>query len=236
MLSARDGLSRLRLQAGGETGPEAEERWDVEAQKERSEAASKISALVTAEGYLLSAGLKKVVSEAEPFVVEDTCSISDLPSIARTTGVEVVFVAVLNEEPQRVKTVLQQLPEEVVTVCLLPPIGYRVNSSVLEEEAKVRCVPITSAPEEIAPTILQHCHGRGAPRAVSENRRRGDDCLTNREREVLANLSWGKSNRAMAGDLFVTEETIKAHLSSIYSKLGVRKRTEAITAYLQNAA
>jgi DNA-binding NarL/FixJ family response regulator len=57
--------------------------------------------------------------------------------------------------------------------------------------------------------------------------------LTPREGEVLALLTGGKTNRAISNDLHLTERTIKAHLSSIYRKLGVSNRTEAALLGLQ---
>ncbi|MDA3005084.1 MAG: response regulator transcription factor, partial [Actinomycetota bacterium] len=51
--------------------------------------------------------------------------------------------------------------------------------------------------------------------------------LTAREREVLALASRGMSNVQIADSLFVTEQTVKFHLSNIYRKLGVHNRTEA---------
>ena len=56
--------------------------------------------------------------------------------------------------------------------------------------------------------------------------------LTEREREVLQLIAAGRSNREIAGELFVAEGTIKAHVHNIYGKLMVRSRTEAI-AYAQ---
>ncbi len=52
--------------------------------------------------------------------------------------------------------------------------------------------------------------------------------LSEREREVLALLATGRTNREIAGDLFVTVGTVKSHTSNIYGKLGSRNRAEAI--------
>lgn len=52
--------------------------------------------------------------------------------------------------------------------------------------------------------------------------------LSYRESEVLALLSQGLRNRAIAKALYVGEETVKSHLKSIYRKLGVSSRGEAI--------
>ncbi|RHW36596.1 DNA-binding response regulator [Lysinibacillus yapensis] len=51
--------------------------------------------------------------------------------------------------------------------------------------------------------------------------------LTPRERDVLAELTKGKSNREIASSLFVTEKTVKTHISNIFAKLEVQDRTQA---------
>ncbi len=55
----------------------------------------------------------------------------------------------------------------------------------------------------------------------------GIDALTRREREVLAELAKGQSNREIARALHVSEKTVKAHVSAILAKLGVQDRTQA---------
>ncbi len=57
--------------------------------------------------------------------------------------------------------------------------------------------------------------------------------LTRRELEVLACLSSGKTNREIAQALFIATGTVKNHLRSIYSKLGVSNRTEAAMVTLE---
>jgi DNA-binding NarL/FixJ family response regulator len=51
--------------------------------------------------------------------------------------------------------------------------------------------------------------------------------LTPREREVLAGLGRGLSNRQLAAELFVSEKTVKTHVSSVLAKLRLADRTQA---------
>ncbi|MGD0066557.1 MAG: response regulator transcription factor [Streptosporangiaceae bacterium] len=74
------------------------------------------------------------------------------------------------------------------------------------------------APE--AARTLMRVAGPGNPGA-------GLDALTTREREVLAQLATGRSNREIARALRVSEKTVKAHVSSVLAKLGVADRTQA---------
>ncbi|GEL76927.1 response regulator transcription factor [Tenuibacillus multivorans] len=62
--------------------------------------------------------------------------------------------------------------------------------------------------------------------AKSEEEKRLDE-LTNRELDVLQEIMNGKSNKAIAQSLFVTEKTVKTHISNILSKLEVQDRTQA---------
>ena len=65
--------------------------------------------------------------------------------------------------------------------------------------------------------------------ALPESRSAGGEewDLTDREREVLALLARGRTNAAMARELFVSVNTVKTHLKNIFVKLDVRTRTEA---------
>jgi len=73
------------------------------------------------------------------------------------------------------------------------------------------------------------------PAAVAEKLadRMGGPALTAREIEVLKRIVAGRSNKEIAQDLIISEATVKTHINSILSKLGVTDRTQAATSALQ---
>jgi two-component system, NarL family, response regulator len=60
-----------------------------------------------------------------------------------------------------------------------------------------------------------------------------DDALSEREIEVLSLIAEGNSNKLVADQLAISEDTVKGHVKSILSKLGVNDRTHAVTAALK---
>ncbi|MGW2820703.1 response regulator [Streptomyces sp. NPDC001443] len=71
-----------------------------------------------------------------------------------------------------------------------------------------------------------------ASRLVNAVRAPGAEPLSAREREVLALVARGTPNREIARELFISEATVKTHLTHLYAKLGVKDRAAAVaTAY-----
>ncbi len=81
-------------------------------------------------------------------------------------------------------------------------------------------------------------HPRVANRLVREltrNEKKEDEVkLTKREKDVLTLLVKGHSNKDMADALFISEKTVKNHLTSIFRKLNVKDRTQAAVYALRN--
>ena len=69
--------------------------------------------------------------------------------------------------------------------------------------------------------------------AVEMAEHHADDALTEREIEVLRQVAAGNANKAVASNLSLSEETVKAHMKNILSKLGANDRTHAVTIALK---
>ncbi|WP_020573265.1 response regulator [Actinopolymorpha alba] len=81
------------------------------------------------------------------------------------------------------------------------------------------------APAVTRRLIERHIGGRGDPLPRTEVELR---VLTEREREVLELIARGLSNAEIAGRLFLTEGTVKGHVSRILAKLELRDRVQAV--------
>jgi DNA-binding NarL/FixJ family response regulator len=91
-------------------------------------------------------------------------------------------------------------------------------------------------PKDIADTI-RHVHAgkKHIPAVVAEHlaEHLGDETLTDRELQVLRLVMGGNRNREIADRLFISEETVKAHVKHSMEKLGAMDRTQAVTIALR---
>jgi DNA-binding NarL/FixJ family response regulator len=87
---------------------------------------------------------------------------------------------------------------------------------------------VASGDALLAPSVTRRVIEQFARRPVEPAVRARVESLTQREREVLVLLARGMSNSELAAELFVTEGTIKTHLSSMLAKLGLRDRVQAV--------
>jgi len=127
-------------------------------------------------------------------------------------------------EPRYAMRLLEEHPERV---------GYLLKERVFDVANLIDALRRLADGETVVdPTIIA--------RLFTRKRLAGPlDKLTEREREVLALVAEGLSNRAIATRLFVTERTIEAHVKQIFLKLGLNthpgshRRVLAVLAYLR---
>jgi DNA-binding NarL/FixJ family response regulator len=96
-------------------------------------------------------------------------------------------------------------------------------------EQLVDAVRVVAAGEALlAPSVTRRIIEQFARKPVEPGVQERVASLTQREREVLVLLAGGKSNSELAAALFVTEGTVKTHVSSLLAKLGLRDRVQAV--------
>jgi DNA-binding NarL/FixJ family response regulator len=94
----------------------------------------------------------------------------------------------------------------------------------------------TMPPQEMAEVIRRvHAGRKYIPPEVAVHlaEHLEDEPLTNRELEVLRLVMAGNHNRAIANCLFISEETVKAHVKHVFEKLDAADRTQAVTIALR---
>jgi len=99
--------------------------------------------------------------------------------------------------------------------------GYLLKDTTKEE--LVAAVRQVNQGERYLP---QNIASRLADRLIRPN-------LTPREFDVLRLVSRGRTNKEMASAMFISEETVKSHMKSLFQKLGVHDRAEAVSVSLQ---
>jgi DNA-binding NarL/FixJ family response regulator len=164
---------------------------------------------------------------------------------------------------EAVRVILEQRPDVVLLDLRLPGLsGVEVMRQVRPQAPEVRFLILTTYDTEsyIAPALAAGARGYllkdatldelmqglrsvvqgrpalepGVAARLLDRMVDGDvGDLSERELEVLRLLAAGASNKAVAQRLILSENTVKAHVSHIFTKLGVQSRTEAVTVALQ---
>jgi DNA-binding NarL/FixJ family response regulator len=105
--------------------------------------------------------------------------------------------------------------------------GFLLKNAPPEE--LIHAVRVVAAGDALlAPSVTRRIIEQFARRPVEADVRARLESLTQREREVLVMLARGNSNAELAAELFVTEGTVKTHVSSLLAKLGLRDRVQAV--------
>jgi NarL family two-component system response regulator YdfI len=106
--------------------------------------------------------------------------------------------------------------------------GYLLKDTgrkVLFEAIRAAARGESLLPQAVLEKVVAHL---AEPRPAKTGR------LSEREGEVLALMARGAANKEIAARLHITERTVKAHVTSIFNKLGVNSRTEAVAVALRS--
>lgn len=130
----------------------------------------------------------------------------------RLENIPVIMITALNEEQKEISGLKFGADDYVVKPFILPNLLARIEALLRRS---------TWQKEKVSNVVLKFVQeGEIEP-------------LTAREKEILKMVSQGASNNDIAQKLFVREVTVKTHLNSIFKKLKVKNRTQAVLLAMQ---
>jgi DNA-binding NarL/FixJ family response regulator len=120
-------------------------------------------------------------------------------------------------------------PDEYVYRALRAGASGFVLKDIPPEQLVTAVRTVAEGGALLAPSITRRLIGRFATRLTVDTAvARRLDRLTEREREIMALVARGSSNAEIAGELVIGAATVKSHVSSILTKLGLRDRAQIV--------
>jgi DNA-binding NarL/FixJ family response regulator len=108
--------------------------------------------------------------------------------------------------------------------------GYMLKDSSPEDLDQAIRVAMAGGGNVLSARAIRSLFESSSTSEMEKDQHARPESLTQRETDILALLSEGKSNREIARALFLSEKTVKAHLAAVFRKLGVANRTQAAMA------
>jgi DNA-binding NarL/FixJ family response regulator len=192
----------------------------------------KIRVAILAPHLALRVGLRTLISASDELdVIAETSETVELAEILIQGEAYLdSLAALLAPESQLALLWISDDPKAVHVVRGLPLRAWGLLSTEASAEELIAAISAVYQGLVVAPISLLEPLWIEAPQAAPEDL---VDQLTPREAETLQLLAQGLANKQIALELEISEHTVKFHVSSIYAKLGVTNRMEAVRSGLQ---
>jgi NarL family two-component system response regulator LiaR len=191
-----------------------------------------VKLLIADDHRLMLEGIRLALADAPDMeIVAETSSGSQVVPLVRQTSADVVLLDLRmpGMDGLRCLESLRQRHPEVKTIVLSGNDDPDVIEAAFQRGAAAFILKRID-PADLAPVIRQAIDGNVFYRV--ESRPAAPDTaasgLTSREADILKALAEGLSNKQIARQFWLSEQTIKFHLTNIYRKLDVGSRTEAV--------
>jgi DNA-binding NarL/FixJ family response regulator len=188
-----------------------------------------IRVAVLAPALALRIGLREVMGGLPDVeVVAESGLPQGLPAADVWVLTSADFIGEMDQEKAQPLLLLTDDPDEVARLSGLPVWGI-LPLDASAEELSAALHALAEGLWVGAPALVQSLLERH-PLPMLEHGEQVVNRLTERERQVLQLTAQGLPNKQIASELEISENTVKFHLSSLYAKLGVTSRTEAVRA------
>ena len=196
-----------------------------------------IEVLLVEDHPVVRAGLEELLSETEDIeVVGAACNGAEALELAAALEPDVVLMDISMPILDGIEATRQLRAFDMeARVLILTSFSDQEGILAALDAGASGYMLKDAEPDELFSGIRAAAAGESplAPAAVSallQARQAGDDPdeLTEREREVLALVAQGLSNKQVARRLEITEKTVKTHLTNIYRRIDVVSRVEAV--------
>ncbi|WP_034332681.1 response regulator transcription factor [Bacillus sp. J37] len=168
----------------------------------------------------------KLVSELNPDVVLMDLSMPEMDGVMATQ--------IIRETNTTVKIIILTSygdQDHVIPALRAGASGYQLKD--IEPDDLVQTIrDVLQGQSKLHPKVTSHVMAHLSTPMIQPQTKLDD--LTKREKEVLNELAKGKSNKEIASALFITEKTVKTHISNILSKLQLSDRTQAAIYAVKN--
>jgi DNA-binding NarL/FixJ family response regulator len=193
-------------------------------------------AIVGGAGALATEALAWMLTKSGNRVIGAYASCEELESLSRAGELNLQAAIVYTDDPEagpEAVAEIKRMHPELKIVLLCEVATPAVVRCAIDEQAEG--VVLTSDTIEEMILALRHVlEGRAVMpvgwQAASLQEDLALAALSEREREVLDLLAGGMSNKEIATRLMISSNTVKFHLRTIYAKLGVRNRVQAVQA------
>ncbi len=203
-----------------------------------SNAAQQIRVLIVDDHPLLREGVMAVLAnEADVRVVAEASNGREAVEAFRTLRPDIVLMDIQMPEMNGIDAIAEIRSEAPnARIVVLTTYKGDVNALRALRAGAVGYLLKGQLRTELVQTIRAvHAGGRRIPAEIAADlaAHLGEDSLSEREIQVLRSVAQGNSNKRVAAHLGVSEETVKAHMKSIVSKLSANDRTHAVTIALR---
>lgn len=204
-----------------------------------------IRVLVTDDQAMVRSGLRLILeAEDDIMVIAEAENGEEGVRLARREKPDVVLMDVrmpVMDGLEATRQITEEVPEARVIVLTTFDVDDYVYGALrngasgfllkdADGDQLVDAVRVVAAGDAlIAPSVTRRLISEFASRPESSDVK-GLDALTDREVEVLTKLAKGLSNAEIAEELYVSEATVKTHVSHILTKLHLRDRVQAVVA------